>query len=29
MRIFSYENISKDEDKFKSSIGLEVCKFHI
>ena len=29
MRIFSYENISKDEDKFKSFTGLEVYKFHI
>ena len=29
MRIFSYENISKDEDKFKSFTGVEVCKFHI
>ena len=29
MRIFSYKNISKDEDKFKSFTGLEVCKFHI
>ena len=29
MRIFSYENISKDEDKFKSFTGLEVCKFDI
>ena len=29
MRTFSYENISKDEDKFKSFTGLEFCKFHI
>ena len=29
MRIFSYENISKDEDKFKSFTGLKVCKFNI
>ena len=29
MRIISYENISKDEDKFKSFTGLEVYKFHI
>ena len=29
MRITSYENISTDEDKFKSFTGLEVCKSHI
>ena len=29
MRICSYGNISKDEDKFKSFTGLEACKFHI
>ena len=28
-RKFSYENISKDEDKFKYFTELEVCKFHI
>ena len=29
LRMFSYENISKDEDKFKSFTRLEVYKFHI
>ena len=29
VRIFSYENISKDEDKFKSFAELEIFKFHI
>ena len=29
MRIFSYENISKDDDQFRSFTGIEKCKYEV